>query len=255
MVADPSSALQALEGDTMFNLSQNVNQWRQALAECGSILHDELDELESHLVDLQQDLVKRGMSEEEAFTQAVRQVGEPRSLSREFERTHLFNSKKLWRALYIAPLVAPVMLSLDSLVLNLLLWDPSNSTVENRIWMTPLLFLIVGVSLSYLIAATVWMPLVVLLKKYGWLHFGTVHLLGLLIACGAYALLEMGTYFFFTSRPTNILEYAMSILYRAGFALSNIMLSVLVFWLMIQDSKTNSEQCEDFLASQFRSST
>jgi|GEM_PF-6055576 len=55
-----------------------------------------------------------------------------------------------------------------------------------------------------------------------------LYLLGLLIACGTFATLETRVYFVTTPKPPNVFEYAISSLYRGGFVISNIMLSVLV---------------------------
>lgn len=71
----------------MFNLDNKLDQWRREFAHNSRLHRDELDELESHLLELFESLVRRGHNEPEAFSMATQHLGYPLALTREYENT------------------------------------------------------------------------------------------------------------------------------------------------------------------------
>lgn len=84
----------------MGDLLRHVEAWRKALASTGDVGEDDLDELESHLMDEISDLRSRGLTEPEALLVATRRVGEAHELSREYFKS---NVNKLWKRLAVPP--------------------------------------------------------------------------------------------------------------------------------------------------------
>jgi hypothetical protein len=70
----------------MFNLEHAVSEWRQQLAALGLKTLDVLNELESHLREDVDQRTRSGLSVEQAFETAVRQMGPVGVLKTEFEK-------------------------------------------------------------------------------------------------------------------------------------------------------------------------
>jgi hypothetical protein len=70
----------------MPELEQLIAQWRRGLAESAGCSKEVLDELESHLRDEIQQLVRSGHSEEQALTLAASRLGSPHTLAAEFAK-------------------------------------------------------------------------------------------------------------------------------------------------------------------------
>lgn len=70
----------------MFELDQAVSEWRQQMLAAGLEAPELLDELESHLRDDVDRKVQSGLKPPEAFSAAVRQIGQPEALHAEFAR-------------------------------------------------------------------------------------------------------------------------------------------------------------------------
>ncbi len=71
----------------MFNLDHAISQWREQLASDGINSPDVLDELEGHLHDDIEERMRSGISEAQAFQDAIRDVGHPSLLKTEFAKT------------------------------------------------------------------------------------------------------------------------------------------------------------------------
>jgi hypothetical protein len=69
----------------MHNLQQLVAEWRKSMAELG-VGRRTLDELENHLRETVNQLVRSGTSETEAFRSAVTQLGTPPMIASEFRK-------------------------------------------------------------------------------------------------------------------------------------------------------------------------
>ena len=82
-------------GDTPM-LEEQIGQWRSYLARRQAIHTVDIAELEDHLREQVDGLVKAGLAADEAFLIAVKRMGDLDSLSREFAREH---SDRLWKQL------------------------------------------------------------------------------------------------------------------------------------------------------------
>ena len=68
----------------MFDLNEALKHWKRSHQNtCGV---EDLEELESHLLEHVDDLRETGLSEEEAFVQAVSRMGSPKDIGREFAK-------------------------------------------------------------------------------------------------------------------------------------------------------------------------
>jgi hypothetical protein len=72
----------------MFDLDLAIADWRRQMAHQGISDPDVLDELESHLRDVFEELVDRGLDPQEALEAAVRRIGQAELLTVEFKRAH-----------------------------------------------------------------------------------------------------------------------------------------------------------------------
>src|SRR5947207_8719708 len=70
----------------MFNLEQEITNWRQQLAASGIRMSEALDELESHLRDDVEQQVRSGADAQRAFEAAAQQIGQANALKAEFEK-------------------------------------------------------------------------------------------------------------------------------------------------------------------------
>lgn len=219
----------------MFELNRELESWRKRFSRESRLQGDELEELESHLLELHEGLVQSGHSDHEAFALAIKRLGEPADIKAEYAKCRVTSSKRLWRAFWIAPLVAPVLLAVDMFVAGLLLSDSGDSGTPLGVLAVPLIALTLGIFGAYLIALSCWMPVVFFLRKRDWLNGGSIHLMGLVAALATFVLLEVAAYYAPTW-PDNLLGLSGPSLYLSGFMIPNVMLSALVFWLMIRDS-------------------
>ena len=228
----------------MFNLNHEITQWRADFEARGILNADELDELQSHLIEVYKARLAGGISEPQAFSQAIERVGDPAILSIEYEKTHPSPTKKLWRAFWVAPLVAPLLLAVDVFTIGLLLSDPKDPGTPIGIILLPALILTIGVVASYFITAIFWMPIVIFLHRRKRLDGGSIHLMAFLLAVLLFAVIEAAIYFITTPRPNSIAEFIGSSLYIPGFVIPHIMVSALVFWLMVRDRTIADEWSE-----------
>ena len=70
----------------MFKLDRALEQWRQQMLDAGIKSRDILDELESHLRDDVERETNSGLTTEEAFREAVQNLGKARALKTEFKK-------------------------------------------------------------------------------------------------------------------------------------------------------------------------
>ena len=88
----------------MFNLEDQIRAWRASQAGELRVRHEVVDELESHLRDEVERLIRAGKSPEQAWDEARVRLGSPHELSREFA--------KVKRRIWMPALVAIVSLAL-----------------------------------------------------------------------------------------------------------------------------------------------
>jgi len=70
----------------MFELEKAIKRWRQRMLDAGIKAPEALEELENHLRDDVEQQVCSGTSESEAFENAVRQLGQPVALRKEYAK-------------------------------------------------------------------------------------------------------------------------------------------------------------------------
>jgi hypothetical protein len=83
----------------MFDLDGAIAGWRRQMSAAGLESSESLDELESHLRDDVEMRMRSGLTAEQAFTAAVREIGSAKSLKGEFEKNLAQDPfKHEWRA-------------------------------------------------------------------------------------------------------------------------------------------------------------
>lgn len=80
-----------MEGRNEFKLTDSLKNWKRSLSRNRSMTSDNIQELESHLLDEIDNLVSKDMSEEEAFLLATKQIGTKEFLASEFAKLDVFN--------------------------------------------------------------------------------------------------------------------------------------------------------------------
>jgi hypothetical protein len=70
----------------MHNLEKSITEWRKTMMAAPGVSHETLDELENHLRENVEQLVRSGMTEPEAFAHAVAQLGGARTIGSEFRK-------------------------------------------------------------------------------------------------------------------------------------------------------------------------
>lgn len=83
----------------MFDLNQQIAQWRQSLGQSESIVRSDLDELESHLRDQIDHLSLAGLSPQEALLVARHRIGDTKRLPDEFAKVNgsaIFRRRLQW---------------------------------------------------------------------------------------------------------------------------------------------------------------
>jgi hypothetical protein len=103
----------------MFNLNQAVAAWRRQMAAAGITSAEALDELESHLRDDVEELVRAGADGEKAFDSAVRRIGPASALRKEFAKSVRPNvawRRRLWRTFYYCSAAIAILADLWALL-------------------------------------------------------------------------------------------------------------------------------------------
>ncbi len=104
-----------MENTTQFRLDAEMAVWRSGLAGSGNLSHEDLQELESHMLDEIEQLTQYPLSEREAFMIAKDRIGNHSELSRSYARSKTFWSLFLSRSsLYLQAVLAIIILSLTS---------------------------------------------------------------------------------------------------------------------------------------------
>lgn len=82
-----------------FDLQVRIEEWRAFMGKHAALRASDHDELESHLRDLVDELVAKGLRADEAFLIATKRIGSLHEVSREYAEVH---SQRLWRHLVFA---------------------------------------------------------------------------------------------------------------------------------------------------------
>ena len=94
-----------------FNLEAAITQWRLHLTSGGITEASYLDELESHLRDDIDNLIKTGLADSEAFVIATYRIGEPALIRNEFKKVP---SQRRYRAYELILFVSLVLLAVST---------------------------------------------------------------------------------------------------------------------------------------------
>jgi hypothetical protein len=70
----------------MHNLEKSIAEWRKTMMAAPAVNHETLDELENHLRENVEQLVRSGITEREAFLSAVKQLGGAPAIASEFRK-------------------------------------------------------------------------------------------------------------------------------------------------------------------------
>src|SRR5690349_1831959 len=99
----------------MFDLEQAIEDWRRKLSAAG-IKAVVLDELESHLRDHMDALLRTGLNEQQAFETAVVRIGEVQTLKKEFSGEQRVKRAILLAAIgaYALTTIVPMLFKLGS---------------------------------------------------------------------------------------------------------------------------------------------
>jgi hypothetical protein len=90
----------------------DIAAWRKQMALAGIKRSEVLDELESHLREDIERRIRNGAAESRAFESAAEQMGQPGSLSAEFERIQNQERKFMKRGLLIGAAIVGVMVGM-----------------------------------------------------------------------------------------------------------------------------------------------
>jgi|GEM_PF-2961369 len=82
-----------------FHLNRAIDEWLLQMRRKRAFRADDLEELRSHLLDQTEDSISKGRPPDEAFRQALRQLGEPAYLVAEYQKINrwwAFRQKAVW---------------------------------------------------------------------------------------------------------------------------------------------------------------
>lgn len=71
-----------------FDLTEMQIAWEKDLKSSSVFTRSDIDELKSHLIDIYEDMLEKGLKEEEAFFIAVKRLGKPFNWEEEFSQTN-----------------------------------------------------------------------------------------------------------------------------------------------------------------------
>jgi hypothetical protein len=89
----------------MFNLEENISEWRRQMLAAGIGSPAPLEELEGHLREDYEQLLRSGQSTTAAFAAAVSQIGQPEGLQIEFAEVRETVFERLMRFLHASAIV------------------------------------------------------------------------------------------------------------------------------------------------------
>lgn len=84
----------------MFDLELNIRSWSDHLRKRGNLKESDIVELENHLRDETDDLIKTGLAPDEAFLISVKRLGDANIISNEYSK---INTENMWKYLLMDP--------------------------------------------------------------------------------------------------------------------------------------------------------
>ncbi|MGA2870702.1 MAG: permease prefix domain 1-containing protein [Verrucomicrobiota bacterium] len=101
----------------MFNLEQAIADWRQQMLAAGIQSPTPLEELEGHLRETIEQLMKSGLKEPEAFEISMREIGQPKTLKCEFQKNErTFMKRTIGIGMGMASLLLGIALTIPAIV-------------------------------------------------------------------------------------------------------------------------------------------
>jgi hypothetical protein len=101
----------------MFNLEQAIADWRQQMLASGIQSPTPLEELEGHLRETTEQLMKSGLNEPEAFEISMREIGQPKTLKIEFQKNErTFMKRTIGIGMGMASLLLGIALTIPAIV-------------------------------------------------------------------------------------------------------------------------------------------
>ena len=101
----------------MFDLNQAIDDWRQQMLAAGIQSPMPLEELECHLRETIEQLMKSGLNEPEAFEISMREIGQPKTLKCEFQKNErIFMKRTIGIAMGMASLLLGIALTIPAIV-------------------------------------------------------------------------------------------------------------------------------------------
>lgn len=108
-----------MENTTQFRLDQEIAAWRSGLAGSGNLSHDDLEELESHMLDEIEQLTQYPLSEREAFMVAKDRIGSFKDLNQSYAKSKSFWSLLKSRSkLYLQAVLVLIIISLTNRIVE-----------------------------------------------------------------------------------------------------------------------------------------
>ncbi len=77
----------------MFDLEREIEQWCRTIIDCGCAREADLNELKDHLYCLVEEHRKQGHTEQDAFVEAIKQMGDTRLITDEYARNRTLLQK------------------------------------------------------------------------------------------------------------------------------------------------------------------
>ncbi len=77
----------------MFDLEREIEQWCRTIIDCGCARETDLNELKDHLYCLVEEHRKQGQPEQDAFVDAIKQMGDTRLITDEYARNRTLLQK------------------------------------------------------------------------------------------------------------------------------------------------------------------
>lgn len=110
-----------MEHQPFFNLEAELERWTQMLISTGRFSQDNVDELESHLLDQTEELQLAGLAADEAFYIALKRIGKVEVLKEEFTKVNALSLYRSRLMLLLNGIVLFFLLKVGAEVGNLLL--------------------------------------------------------------------------------------------------------------------------------------
>lgn len=111
-----------MEPTNAFNLNLAIDRWLVQFNKKTGIHRDDLDEIQSHLLDHIEDLIDSGEPAEKAFQIAISGLGDPACLAREYKKVHCWQAivqKVSGLSRYIVPSSKVMACSVIFLAINI----------------------------------------------------------------------------------------------------------------------------------------